>query len=215
MPFVPSLWTFFPGYFSGSIIISNHHQVWNVLNSKQVVMFWSVLYIKRAREEQSRAAAVHKKLALLFSRKLCLSQWRGSKWRVEGHETRCPMIARKIIIDQSFVIVFFTAKKQLSAYSMFWWGMAVKKTFSPFNIFLSFPIVWNDVLLSSFPLLTSNWKKNCQVCLANAAQKQAHKQVTMRQNFYCGMKCCGRRKPWPLPRKCKVSFESRQTPPTN
>ena len=23
---------------------------------------------------------------LLFSRKLCLSQWRGSKWRVEGHE---------------------------------------------------------------------------------------------------------------------------------
>ena len=40
---------------------------------------------------------VHKKLCswfcravlptrLLFSRKLCLSQWRGSKWRVEGHE---------------------------------------------------------------------------------------------------------------------------------
>ena len=52
----------------------------------------------------------------------------------------CPMIARKIIIDQSFVIVFFYSvlRRELSAYSMFWWGMAVKKLlfFFFFEVFL-------------------------------------------------------------------------------
>ena len=40
-----------------------------------------------------------------------------------------PMIARKII--RKFCHCVFLQPKQLSAYSMFWWGMAVKKNFWP------------------------------------------------------------------------------------
>ena len=52
-----------------------------------------------------------------------------------------PMIARKII--RKFCHCVFLQPKQLSAYSMFWWGMAVKKTFGQEEILWSFPILFH------------------------------------------------------------------------
>lgn len=153
---------------------------------------------------------VHKKLALLFSRKLCLSQWRGSKWRVEGHETRCPMIARKIIIDQSFVIVFFTAKKQLSAYSMFWWGMAVKKFSLQHFLKFSYSLEWCSIFFSPhFGLKKiAKFASLMQLLLSSIATQAGHNAAKfLLWNEMLRPLVCEAAEPPSSPRKCKVSFE--------
>ena len=96
---------------------------------------------------------VHKKLCswfrpgavlptrLLFSRKLCLSQWRGSKWRVEGHENYGVSLFCLLLVPHDckknhhrpkfcHCVFYSVLRRELSAYSMFWWGMAVKKLLS-------------------------------------------------------------------------------------